>query len=356
MADELQAALARRRGGAGAVPASPVACAPVACAPGTSPGASASASTADAFARFLGAADALEVQKAYDETLASLGLERATLAKLCECLAPVLPHRSRQLLSALELRAAQPQYTWAKNRPRGVRSVLSVVIVGAGPVGLRTAIELALVGAQCVVLEGRERFSRLQVLHLWEWVETDLIENGIKLLDPSIFSATDLRRCTTAQLQHSLLKVALVLGVRVRFNTRVETLPSLTESLKAQGLRRVDVLVDASGARCALLATLGFDQPVAFRSARALCIVISLMNRKTPEELQVRESTWSQQYYQTEFASLAAAGVSLQVRTGLLHAHRARTAATAAHARYQRSQQRQHHAELCVLPVHGCLL
>ena len=58
-------------------------------------------------------------------------------------------------------------------------------------------------------------------------------------------------------------------------------------------LKRVDVLVDASGARCPLLDNLGFGQEVALKSQRALCIVISLVNGKTPEEQQLRESTWA---------------------------------------------------------------
>ena len=74
------------------------------------------------------------------------------------------------------------------------------------------------------VLEARDHFSRLQVLHLWDWVEADLIELGIKIIDPSIFAAVDLRRCSTAQLQHSLLKVCLLLGVRVRFHCHVHSL------------------------------------------------------------------------------------------------------------------------------------
>jgi hypothetical protein len=50
------------------------------------------------------------------------------------------------------------------------------------------------------VREARSHFSRLQVLHLWEWVEADLIELGIKHIDPSIFATADLRRCSTAQV------------------------------------------------------------------------------------------------------------------------------------------------------------
>ena len=134
---------------------------------------------------------------------------------------------------------------------------------------------------------------------MWEWVEHDLIELGIKLIDPSIFAAADLRRCSTSQMQHSLYKVALLLGVRVRFGCKVDSIASLSQLHS----KRIDVLVDASGARCELLDSLGFSQQVALRSARALCIVISLANHRTPAELELRESTWSQQYYLAEFGA-----------------------------------------------------
>jgi len=49
------------------------------------------------------------------------------------------------------------------------------LIVGGGPCGLRTAIELQLLGSRhVVVIEKRDRFSRNNVLHLWPFVIADL--------------------------------------------------------------------------------------------------------------------------------------------------------------------------------------
>lgn len=49
------------------------------------------------------------------------------------------------------------------------------LIIGGGPCGLRTAIELQLLGAaNVVVVEKRDRFSRNNVLHLWPFVIADL--------------------------------------------------------------------------------------------------------------------------------------------------------------------------------------
>ena len=118
-------------------------------------------------------------QAAYDNILASLGIptKERSLAKVAEALIPQLPHRSKQLLTALQARAAAVAAI-AKQPKR--RATVAVAIVGAGPVGLRTAIELAFLGCRVEVLEARDGFSRLQVLHLWEWVEADLSSSALR--------------------------------------------------------------------------------------------------------------------------------------------------------------------------------
>lgn len=54
------------------------------------------------------------------------------------------------------------------------------LVVGAGPCGLRAAIELALLGARVVLLEKRDSFSRNNVLHLWPFTIHDLRALGAK--------------------------------------------------------------------------------------------------------------------------------------------------------------------------------
>lgn len=54
------------------------------------------------------------------------------------------------------------------------------LVLGAGPCGLRTAIELTFLGAQVVVVEKRESFSRNNVLHLWPFSICDLLGLGAK--------------------------------------------------------------------------------------------------------------------------------------------------------------------------------
>lgn len=54
------------------------------------------------------------------------------------------------------------------------------LVIGGGPCGLRTAIELALLGCKVVVIEKRDTFSRNNVLHLWPFTIHDLRGLGAK--------------------------------------------------------------------------------------------------------------------------------------------------------------------------------
>jgi F-actin monooxygenase len=55
-----------------------------------------------------------------------------------------------------------------------------VLVVGAGPCGLRVAIEIALLGGRAIVVEKRDSFSRNNVLHLWPHLIHDLKALGAK--------------------------------------------------------------------------------------------------------------------------------------------------------------------------------
>ena len=88
------------------------------------------------------------------------------------------------------------------------------MIIGAGPCGLRAAIEAQLLGAKVVVVEKRDRFSRNNVLHLWPFVIADLKALGAKKFYGK-FCAGAIDHISIRQLQCILLKVALLLGVEV---------------------------------------------------------------------------------------------------------------------------------------------
>lgn len=52
--------------------------------------------------------------------------------------------------------------------------------MGAGPVGLRLAIDCILLGSEVIIIEKRNTFSRNNVLHLWPFTIDDLRQLGAK--------------------------------------------------------------------------------------------------------------------------------------------------------------------------------
>ena len=84
--------------------------------------------------------------------------------------------RTKPLYRLLDARSALPEYD-NQRACSGKRAL----IVGAGPVGLRAAIEAALLGATVDVVEKRTDFSRNNCLHLWPFVVTDLLNLGAKV-------------------------------------------------------------------------------------------------------------------------------------------------------------------------------
>ena len=80
---------------------------------------------------------------------------------------------------------------------------VDVVVVGAGPVGLRTAIELALCGAHVTLLEKRDKFTRPHILQLWDCICSDLINLGI---NSSEINGQHFMHMATSRMQVGSLK------------------------------------------------------------------------------------------------------------------------------------------------------
>jgi hypothetical protein len=87
--------------------------------------------------------------------------------------------KANELWKKYDKRANLKDYFINRNSP-AFRDV-NILIVGCGPVGLRLAIECALLGLRCTVVEKRDRFSRNNVVHLWPFTITDLKSLGAKL-------------------------------------------------------------------------------------------------------------------------------------------------------------------------------
>lgn len=136
-----------------------------------------------------------------------------------------------------KLRSWKAQALWAKFDKRSSFKVYkggkvcagqNVLVIGAGPCGLRTAIEAQLLGARVVVVEKRDRFSRNNVLHLWPYNITDLRGLGAKKFYGK-FCAGAIDHISIRQLQCILLKAALLLGVEVFENVGFEELIEPTD-------------------------------------------------------------------------------------------------------------------------------
>uniref|UniRef100_A0A8C6PXX9 Molecule interacting with CasL protein 1 n=1 Tax=Nothobranchius furzeri TaxID=105023 RepID=A0A8C6PXX9_NOTFU len=225
-------------------------------------------------------------------------------AELCRKL-HVDPKNSRSLYSTIKERLNfwKAKALWAKLDKRASQELYQqgtacinnkCLVLGAGPCGLRTAIELALLGAQVVVLEKREKFSRNNVLHLWPFTIYDLRELGAKMFYGK-FCSGSLDHISIRQLQLILLKVCLLLGVEV--HTAVE-FQGLKEPSGENGWRakieppshpaaafQFDVFISAGGGR---FVPDGF-QHKELRGKLAIGITANFINGNTTAEAQVPE-------------------------------------------------------------------
>jgi F-actin monooxygenase len=169
-----------------------------------------------------------------------------------------------------------------------------VLVIGAGPCGLRTAIEAQLLGAKVVLVEKRDRISRNNVLHLWPFVITDLKALGAKKFYGK-FCAGSIDHISIRQLQCMLLKVALLLGVEVHEGVSfVKTIEptdgcgwraQVTPDDHAVSHYEYDVLIGADGKRNTLE---GFKRKE-FRGKLAIAITANFINRKSEAEARVEE-------------------------------------------------------------------
>ncbi|XP_035386177.1 F-actin-monooxygenase MICAL2 isoform X3 [Electrophorus electricus] len=202
--------------------------------------------------------------------------------------------KAKALWSKLDKRASHKEYKKANACTR-----TKCLIIGGGPCGLRTAIELALLGAKAVVIEKRDTFSRNNVLHLWPFTIHDLRGLGAKKFYGK-FCAGAIDHISIRQLQLLLLKIALLLGVEFHINVEFVRLLEPPEDQENEGpgwraeIRPADhpvadfdfdVVVGADGRRNTLE---GFRRKE-FRGKLAIAITANFINRNTTAEAKVEE-------------------------------------------------------------------
>ncbi|XP_067445265.1 protein-methionine sulfoxide oxidase mical3a isoform X24 [Thunnus thynnus] len=202
--------------------------------------------------------------------------------------------KAKALWAKLDKRASHKEYK------KGRACVNSkCLIIGAGPCGLRTAIELAFLGAKVVLLEKRDAFSRNNVLHLWPFTIQDLRGLGAKKFYGK-FCAGAIDHISIRQLQLMLLKVALLLGIEIHVNVEFKGLiePPEDQETERIGWRaevhpkthpvselEFDVIIGADGRRNTLP---GFRRKE-FRGKLAIAITANFINRNTTAEAKVEE-------------------------------------------------------------------
>uniref|UniRef100_A0A3P8RUW0 F-actin monooxygenase n=1 Tax=Amphiprion percula TaxID=161767 RepID=A0A3P8RUW0_AMPPE len=202
--------------------------------------------------------------------------------------------KAKALWAKLDKRASHKEYK--KGRACANSKCL---IIGAGPCGLRTAIELAFLGAKVVLLEKRDAFSRNNVLHLWPFTIQDLRGLGAKKFYGK-FCAGAIDHISIRQLQLMLLKVALLVGIEIHVNVEFKGLiePPEDQETERIGWRaevhprthpvnelEFDVIIGADGRRNTLP---GFRRKE-FRGKLAIAITANFINRNTTAEAKVEE-------------------------------------------------------------------
>ncbi|XP_018543087.1 F-actin-monooxygenase mical2b isoform X1 [Lates calcarifer] len=202
--------------------------------------------------------------------------------------------KAKALWSKLDKRVSHKEYK------KGQACVgTKCLIIGGGPCGLRTAIELALLGAKVVVIEKRDSFSRNNVLHLWPYTIHDLRGLGAKKFYGK-FCAGAIDHISIQQLQLILLKIALIVAVEFHINVEFVKLLEPPEDQENEGLGwraairpadhpvanfEFDVVVGADGRRNTLE---GFKRKE-FRGKLAIAITANFINRNTTAEAKVEE-------------------------------------------------------------------
>jgi hypothetical protein len=150
----------------------------------------------------------------------------------------------------------------------------NILIIGAGPAGLRMAIEAAFLKFNnIVVAEKKNFFDRTEILEAWPFDLIDLRDLGVRDLYTN-FGVRGHDLISTKRLQLCLLKLALILGVRVypsseykyvnRFNNKKSPYYTATFETEYDELKNYEfnVLVDASGHNSNIMKEFNFEKEV----------------------------------------------------------------------------------------------
>lgn len=247
------------------------------------------------FDRFVQATTCKGTLKAFQELCDHLELKPKDYRSFYHKLKSKLNYwKAKALWAKLDKRGSHKDYKKGK-----ACTNTKCLIIGAGPCGLRTAIDLSLLGAKVVVIEKRDAFSRNNVLHLWPFTIHDLRGLGAKKFYGK-FCAGAIDHISIRQLQLILLKVALILGIEIHVNVEFQGLvhPPEDQENERIGWRALvhpkthpvseyefEVIIGGDGRRNTLE---GFHRKE-FRGKLAIAITANFINRNTTAEAKVEE-------------------------------------------------------------------
>uniref|UniRef100_A0A8B9GMI7 F-actin monooxygenase n=1 Tax=Amazona collaria TaxID=241587 RepID=A0A8B9GMI7_9PSIT len=247
------------------------------------------------FDRFVQASTCKGTLKAFQELCDYLELKPKDYRSFYHKLKSKLNYwKAKALWAKLDKRGSHKDYKKGK-----ACANTKCLIIGAGPCGLRTAIDLSFLGAKVVVVEKRDAFSRNNVLHLWPFTIHDLRGLGAKKFYGK-FCAGSIDHISIRQLQLILLKVALILGIEIHVNVEFQGLvyPPEDQENERIGWRALvhpkthpvseyefEVIIGGDGRRNTLE---GFRRKE-FRGKLAIAITANFINRNTTAEAKVEE-------------------------------------------------------------------
>lgn len=199
-------------------------------------------------------------------------------------------HRAQNLRKAFDSKFNSKDY---KKDGREACKNKQVLVVGAGPCGLRAAIELVFLGFRVVVVEKRNTFSRNSVLQVWTFLVDDLKSLGFRELYPK-FGLSDRNHVSIRRLQIVLMKIALLLGVDVQLGVEFETVEEPGDKDKGWRARLkpanhptskfdFEVLIVANGQQNIQLTDLGFSWTKIERKL-AIAIAANFQNKNKKED------------------------------------------------------------------------
>ena len=279
----------------------------------------------DAFNAFLDAGDISDIIDGFEDVLLLIGATNQAggsglLDELSQKLAGDLnfkqKHYFRTIMKRQQDMRAMPVFrTLAK---------VKAVVVGSGPVGLRGAIELALMGADVTIIEMRNAFPRLNILHLWDWACDDLADLGFTRAQ--LFGPGGNNHISTRTMQTNLTRLALILGVRIHtgvkfagvdkpatkgamYQIRTEITDTAAHNAYCTTLLAANILIDAGGTAAPVVKHYKLTQKHQ-KLSQALGLVAHFKREKS--ENASEEFSHAYQYKQKEFERLKTRGIDIE--------------------------------------------